>query len=383
MMIPGDFTILAKDAAGGARRARLQTAHGSIETPVFMPVGTQATVKTMSSQEMLDFNCDVLLGNAYHLHVRPGADLIERCGGLHTFMAWPRAILTDSGGYQVFSLTKLRKMTPLGVEFQSHVDGRRLFIGPKEAMEIQRKLGSDIAMCFDECPPCPCTRDYACQAVERTLDWAAVCAQQPRADGQLFFGIVQGGLHADLREECARALCEIGFDGYAIGGVSVGESDDLIYTGIRDTAPFLPEDKPRYLMGVGQLAQIVEGVHAGIDMFDCVMPTRFARNGTAFTLDGRLPVKSAVYKEDLRPLVEDCECYTCKTHTRAYLRHLLNVNEILGVRLLSIHNLHFYLNFMRELRTSIEEGRFQSFREAFHNRFRRIQEEHELALKKK
>jgi queuine tRNA-ribosyltransferase len=347
-----------------------------VETPVFMPVGTQATVKCMTPREMEEMDCEILLGNTYHLNDRPGPDLVERMGGLHPFMGWDRSILTDSGGYQVFSLGSMNKITDEGVSFQSHTDGRKLFIGPKESMAIQRKLGSDIAMVFDECAPYPCEKDYACKAVRRTLDWAAICREAPRADGQLFFGIAQGSVFADLREECAKTLVEMDFDGYAIGGVSVGEPDELILRGVDDTVDHLPQEKPRYLMGVGEMAQMVESVARGVDMFDCVIPTRQARNGTVSTRRGRYPVKAAVYKEDTRPLEEGCTCYACRHFTRAYVRHLLNVGEILGLRLVTMHNLHCYLEFMRDMRKSIEEGSFDAFRKEFHAGYRVICEEH-------
>ncbi len=356
--VPGAFTILAEDAGSKARRGRLMTAHGPIETPVFMPVGTQGTVKAMTPRELQEENFTVILGNTYHLNDRPGPDLIEEAGGLHRFMGWDRAILTDSGGFQVFSLAGLRKIRSDGVEFRSHTDGTLHFLGPVTAMEIQRKLGSDIAMVFDECPPYPCDRDYACQAVDRTLDWAASCARQPRADGQLVFGIVQGGLDPDLRARCARGLVEIGFDGYAVGGVSVGEPDALILPGVEAGVEHLPWDRPRYLMGVGGFAQMAESIARGIDMFDCVLPTRIARNGTAVTRRGRVSMKNAVFKRDWAPMEEDCECYACRHFSRAYIRHLLNVNEILGIRLLTMHNLHRYRTFLDEIRDAISAGTF-------------------------
>ena len=372
----GKFELLGTDPSSRARRGRLHTAHGTVETPVFMPVGTQATVKAMSPREMDELGTEILLGNTYHLNDRPGPDLIERMGGLHRFMGWDRAILTDSGGYQVFSLGSLNKITDEGVSFQSHSDGKTHFIGPRESMEIQRKLGSDIAMVFDECPPYPCDKDYACKAVRRTLDWAAICREEPRAEGQLVFGIAQGGVHADLRGECAGALAGMDFDGYAIGGVSVGEPDELILRGVDDTVDHLPTEKPRYLMGVGEMAQMVESVARGVDMFDCVMPTRQARNGTVSTRRGRYPVKAALYKEDTRPLEEGCSCYACTNFTRAYVRHLLNVGEILGLRLITMHNLHCYLEFLKDMREAIEAGTFDAFRREFHSGYRLVLEEH-------
>jgi queuine tRNA-ribosyltransferase len=377
----GTFELLGVDASSSARRGRLHTAHGTVETPVFMPVGTQATVKAMSPLELHDMDCEILLGNTYHLNDRPGPDLIERMGGLHQFMGWDRAILTDSGGYQVFSLGSMNKITSEGVSFQSHSDGRTHFIGPHESMEIQRKLGSDIAMVFDECPPYPCDKDYACKAVRRTLDWAAICREAPRAEGQLSFGIVQGSVFSDLRKQCAEALVEMDFDGYAIGGVSVGEPDELILRGVDDTVDYLPADKPRYLMGVGEMAQMVESVARGVDMFDCVIPTRQARNGTVSTRRGRYPVKAALYKEDSRPLEEGCTCYACRSFTRAYVRHLLNVGEILGLRLITMHNLHCYLDLMKDIRKSIEEGTFDAFRKEFHSGYQMVCEEHALNAK--
>ena len=377
----GKFEILGVAPNSAARRGRLHTAHGTVETPVFMPVGTQATVKAMAPREMHELGCEILLGNTYHLNDRPGPDLIERMGGLHQFMGWDRAILTDSGGYQVFSLAGMNKITDEGVSFQSHSDGRKHFIGPRESMEIQRKLGSDIAMVFDECPPYPCEKEYACQAVRRTLDWAAICREAPRAEGQLVFGIAQGGVHADLREECATALVEMDFDGYAIGGVSVGEPDELILRGVDDTVDHLPAEKARYLMGVGEMAQMVESVARGVDMFDCVMPTRQARNGTVSTRRGRYPVKAALYKEDTRPLEEGCTCYVCANFTRAYVRHLLNVGEILGLRLITMHNLHCYLEFLKDMRVAIEQGTFNAFQVAFHAGYRVVLEEHTLNVK--
>ncbi len=375
------FEILKRDVSSQARCGRLQTAHGLVETPVFMPVGTQATVKAMSPLEMEELGCEILLGNTYHLNDRPGADLIERRGGLHSFMGWDGSILTDSGGYQVFSLGARNTITDEGVSFKSHSDGRQYFIGPKESMEIQRKLGSDIAMVFDECPPYPCKKDYACQVVRRTIDWAAICRDTPRAEGQIVFGIVQGGVFADLRESCAKTLVEMDFEGYAIGGVSVGEPEELILRGVDDTTIHLPEQKPRYLMGVGEMAQMVESVARGVDMFDCVMPTRQARNGTVSTRRGRYPVKAALYRDDERPLEEGCSCYACKKFTRSYIRHLLNVGEILGLRLITLHNLHCYLEMMREIRSAIEQGSFDQFRNEFHAAYQTVLKEHVQSTK--
>jgi len=360
---PGDFEIIARDARSNARRGRLHTAHGVVETPAFMPVGTRGSVKAISPRELREIGVDIVLANTYHLYCRPGIQVIEKCGGLHRFMGWDGPLLTDSGGYQVHSLAKLRRVRDDGVEFISHIDGRRFLLGPVEAMEVQRIFGSDIAMVIDECPPYPCDRDYACKAVEKTIAWAATCAEQSRALGQLVFGIVQGGEFSDLRERCARELIKMGFDGYAIGGVSVGEPEPILLRSVADSVAALPVERPRYLMGVGRMGQILEAVAQGVDMFDCVMPTRFGRNGTAFTWQGRYAVKAGKYRMDPRPIEEGCECYACRHFTRAYIRHLLNVDEIMGVRLLTHHNLFRYMEFMRAIRTAIEEGTFTDLRE--------------------
>ena len=359
------FEIVKDDRDSMARLGRLHTAHGVIETPVFMPVGTRGTVKAMVPREMKELGTQVILGNTYHLEIRPGSEVVEKCGGLHSFMGWDSPILTDSGGYQVFSLARLRKVKPGGVEFNSHVDGRRVFLGPVEAMAIQRRLGSDIAMAFDECVRYPCPRDYACKSVNKTIDWAALCVDQCRAPGQMVFGIVQGSEYPDLRARCARELVAMGFDGYAIGGVSVGEPHDVLIAGVDHSVLHLPLDKPRYLMGVGKMRQMLEAVARGVDMFDCVIPTRFARNGSAFTLQGRYPVKAGEYRADTGPVEDGCECYTCRNFTRAYVRHLLNVGEITGVRLLTLHNLHRYMEFMRTTRDALRCGRFMEFKEDF------------------
>ena len=359
------FEITHRDPSSQARCGRLATAHGVVDTPVFMPVGTQATVKAMTPAELQDLDFSILLGNTYHLQARPGIDLIAALGGLHRFMGWDRALLTDSGGYQVMSLAKLRRITDAGVEFQSHIDGARHFLGPREAMDMQRRLGADIAMALDECTPYPCERDYACQALRRTLSWAEICVRQPRAAGQLVFGIVQGSVYADLRERCAAELVRMDFDGYAIGGVSVGESTALIFKGVADSVELLPADRPRYLMGVGLFGQMVEAVARGVDMFDCVLPTRLARHGTAFTRAGRFAAKAALYKDDARPLEAECGCYACRNFSRAYVRHLLHADEILGLRLLTLHNLHCFRTFIGELQAAIRAGTFARFRERY------------------
>ncbi len=359
---PGTFEVLKEDRHTGARLGRLWTAHGAVDTPVFMPVGTQATVKALEPRDLEAAGASILLGNTYHLLLRPGMDVMEACGGLHRFMGWGGPILTDSGGFQVFSLNKLRKIRAHGVEFRSHIDGTKFFLGPQEAMAVQRVLGSDIAMCFDECMPYPCDEPYACQSVDKTLAWAAQCLEQPRAPGQLVFGIVQGGEYAALRERCARELSAMGFDGYAVGGVSVGEPEDVMLKGVDDGVRALPRERPRYVMGLGDLFQMSESVARGVDMFDCVIPTRVARHGTAHTRAGSYPVKGGAYKADLRPVEEGCDCYCCTHFSRAYVRHLLNVGEILGVRLLTIHNMHRYLAFMREMREAIANDAFGEWR---------------------
>ncbi len=359
------FELLKADVGTSARLGRLTTRHGVVETPVFMPVGTQASVKALDPRELREMGTQILLGNTYHLSIRPGMEIIRLAGGLHRFMNWPHPILTDSGGFQVFSLAKIRKIKAHGVEFRSHLDGSLLFLGPKEAMEIQRDLGSDIAMTFDDCPPHTATPRERRAAVERTIRWAGECREQARSEGQLVFGIVQGGTDTGLRQECARALVGMEFDGYAIGGVSVGEAEAEIYRAIEMTAPLLPEGKARYAMGLGTPAQLVELVARGVDMFDCVLPTRVARNGTAFTRKGTVSVKGGFNKQDFRPIEEGCDCFACRHFTRAYLRHLLNVGEILGLRMLSVHNSHMYLQLMAEVRMHLAAGTFEEFRREF------------------
>ena len=334
-----------------------------------MPVGTQGSVKALDSRELTEMGTQIILGNTYHLHIRPGMEIIRAAGGLHRFISWSHPILTDSGGFQVFSLAKIRKIKPHGVEFRSHLDGSLLFLGPKEAMEIQRTLGSDIAMVFDDCPPHTATLREVRSAVERTLRWAAECRVQPRAADQMVFGIVQGGNHAELREECARWLVALDFDGYAIGGVSVGEPEPEMMKAVEYAEPFLPANKARYAMGLGTPAQLVELVARGVDMFDCVLPTRVARNGTAFTTRGTYSIKGGSYKADFRPIEEGCTCFACRNFTRAYIRHLLNVNEILGLRLVSVHNSHLYLQVMADIRSHLAAGTFGGFRREFAARY--------------
>ena len=357
------FELLKTDPHSKARRGRLHTRHGVIETPIFMPVGTQGTVKAVSPAELRELEAQIILGNTYHLFVRPGMDVMRHFGGLHEFMRWNGPILTDSGGFQVFSLAKLRKITDDGVHFQNHLDGSPMFLGPREAMEIQATLGSDIAMVFDECPPYPCDREYAARSLERTLQWARKCKETPTPG--LKFGIVQGATFEDLRRESAEALVSIGFDGYAVGGVSVGEPEVEMMAAIERSEPWLPANQPRYAMGLGTPPQMVEMVARGIDMFDCVLPTRIARNGTAFTARGTVNLKNAPFIYSKEPIEEGCTCPCCREFTRGYLRHLIKAEEILGLRLVSLHNLHFYLNLMKRVRTEIEAGTFESFRREF------------------
>ena len=355
------FTIIRQDNGSFARRGILHTAHGDVQTPVFMPVGTQGTVKAMSPQELLDLGAEIILGNTYHLNLRPGMELMAEAGGLHKFMSWPKAILTDSGGYQVFSLAKLNKMLPDGVRFQSHIDGSTLFLGPKESMAIQRIIGSDIAMAFDECTPWPATYDRARHSLLTTLRWAEDSLQQPHAAGQLVFGIAQGSTFPELRRQAVRELAGMGFDGMAIGGVSVGEPEAAMVEVLDVCAPELPPQLPHYLMGVGTPRQLILGIQRGIDMFDCVLPTRMGRNGSAYTFEGTIPVKAARYKSDFTPILEGCQCYACRNFTKAYIRHLLHTGEILGARLMTIHNLHFFLDLARQARLHLENGTFGDF----------------------
>jgi len=359
------FELLKTDPHSKARLGRLTTARGEIDTPVFMPVGTQGSVKALDPRELREMGTQIILGNTYHLSIRPGMDIIQAAGGLHRFINWPHPILTDSGGFQVFSLAKIRKIKSHGVEFRSHLDGSLLFLGPKEAMAIQRELGSDIAMVFDDCPPHTSTPREMRAAVERTIRWAKECRDQPRASGQRVFGIAQGGNDAALREECARAIVAMEFDGYAIGGVSVGEPEAEIFRAVEHAERFLPANRPRYAMGLGTPAQLVELVARGVDMFDCVLPTRVARNGTAFTKRGTISVKGGFNKTDFRPIEEECDCFACRRFSRAYLRHLLNVNEILGLRMVSVHNSHMYLKVMADIRRHLTGGTFDEFRREF------------------
>ena len=347
----------------------LHTPHGDVPTPIFCPVGTQATVKTLSPRELVELDAPMILGNTYHLFLRPGADLIARMGGLHRFMGWDRAILTDSGGFQVFSLQEMRRVDDNGVTFRSHLDGAEHRFTPERVIEIQEQLGSDIAMVLDECAE-PHDYEYNVRAIRRTHLWAERCLKAHTRPDQAVFGIVQGGIFDDQRAESARVLTGMDFPGYAIGGLSVGESKEDMLRVLDGVVPLLPEDKPRYLMGVGAPEDLVEGVARGIDIFDCVLPTRLARNGAVFTPDGRMNLRNAAWKEDPRPIQEGCGCYTCRHFTRAYLRHLLMSGEVLGLRLNTIHNIHFILDLMRGIRRAIEDGRFAEFRQSFWSRYR-------------
>src|SRR2546429_760058 len=376
-----NFERLVIDSHSNARRGRLTTEYGEIDTPVFMPVGTQGSVKGVSPRELHGLNAQIVLGNTYHLFVRPGLDVLKHFGGLHNFMNWNGPILTDSGGYQIFSLAKLRKITEEGVQFQNHVDGQSAFISPEIAMEIQATLGSDIAMVLDECAPYPCEYDYAARSAEMTARWAARCKRAVEAgvspansrdaadtaaatSRHLVFGIVQGATFDDLRQQNAQAIVGLDFDGYAIGGVSVGEPEEEMMRAVESSEPFLPESKPRYAMGLGTPPQLLEMIARGMDMFDCVLPTRLARNGTAFTATGTINLKNAEVARDKRPIAENCTCPACREFSRRYIRHLIKAEEILGLRLITLHNLHFYLYLMNRARTEIERQSFDKFRRA-------------------
>jgi queuine tRNA-ribosyltransferase len=380
------FALTATDRNTRARRGRLKTAHGVIETPAYMPVGTQGSVKAVSSRELIELEAQIVLGNTYHLFVRPGLEVIRKFGGLHRFMNWDRPILTDSGGYQIFSLAKLRKITEEGAHFQNHIDGSAAFISPEIAMEIQATLGSDIAMVLDECPPWPCEYDYAARSLEMTMRWAKRCKdvaadvssavqvdlarETPAPTRQMVFGIVQGAIFEDLRRSSAQALAAMDFDGYAIGGVSVGEPEPEMMNAVEWSEPHLPENKPRYAMGLGTPPQMIELIARGVDMFDCVLPTRLARTAAAFTAGGTLNLKNAEFTFQTGPVEEGCTCEACRGYSRAYIRHLLKSEEILGLRLLSIHNLHFYLDLMKQARRAIEDGTFSDFRAQFVSGYR-------------
>ena len=364
------YELVKKDERTGARAGIIHTPHGSFPTPIFMPVGTQASVKGVSPDELHDLGAGIILSNTYHLFLRPGMDLIREAGGLHKFMHWDGAILTDSGGFQVFSLGDLRKITEEGVTFCSHIDGSKKFLSPEVSMEVQMALGSDIVMAFDECVPYPADYNYAKQSTERTIRWLQRCKEAMTAPNQGLFGIVQGGMYKDLREWSARETTAMDLPGYAVGGLSVGGPKELMYEMLEYSTSLLPQDKPRYLMGVGTPDCLVEGVQRGIDMFDCVYPTRVARNGMAMTWTGRLVMKNAQFTHDHTVLEEGCGCYACRNgYTRAYIRHLVRANEIFGLRLLSLHNLYFLQEFMRRMRQAILEDRFTEFRSDFFNHY--------------
>ncbi len=357
------YDIVAEDPATHARAGVLHTPHGDVPTPIFMPVGTKGTVKGVLVPQLKELGAKIVLANTYHLAMRPGADLVAEMGGLHGFTRWDGPILTDSGGFQVFSLAKMRRITEEGCRFNSHLDGHEFFLGPRESMEMQRVIGSDIAMVFDECLPYPCPRDRAAKSVEQTLRWAKTSKDQPHADGQLVFGIVQGGVYDDLRRRCAEELVRIGFDGYAIGGVSVGEPEECMYQAVEASVPYLPKDAPRYVMGLGVMHQMAECVARGVDMFDCVIPTRIARHGTAITRRGNVAIKAAKWIFDQGPVEEGCDCYCCRNFSRSYVRHLLACDEILGLRLLTIHNVHALNRFMEDMRAAIADGSFLNWKE--------------------
>ena len=348
------FKLLKTATDSKARLGIITTDHGTIETPVFMPVGTQAAVKTLTPEELKENNTSIILSNAYHLFLRPGNKLIKNMGGLHKFMHWNGPILTDSGGFQVFSLKKLAKIKEEGVYFNSHIDGSKCFLSPEISMEIQQDLGADIAMVFDEPVPYPSSYEYAKNSNEMNSRWAERCKESHREENQALFGIIQGGMFKDLRKQSAEKILEIGFDGYAIGGLSVGEPKDLMFELVDCTAPLLPEDKPRYIMGVGTPTDIIKGILCGIDMFDCVIPTRNARNGTLFTSEGKVIIKNSKYTNDEYPLDPNCLCYTCRHYSRAYLRHLFTAQEILSLRLNTVHNIYFYNNLMKQIREEIK-----------------------------
>ncbi|WP_027107729.1 tRNA guanosine(34) transglycosylase Tgt [Lacticigenium naphthae] len=363
---PIQYRLIKKDKRTGARLGEIVTPHGTFETPMFMPVGTLATVKTLAPEELEEMGAGIILSNTYHLWLRPGADIVEEAGGLHKFMNWNKGILTDSGGFQVFSLSDNRKITEEGVHFRSHLDGSKLFFSPEKAIEVQNKLGPDIMMSFDECPPFDESRDYVKKSMERTTRWAErglKAHKKPEQQG--LFGIVQGAGYKDLRMQHAKDLVSMDFAGYSIGGLSVGEPKEEMYKVLDYTLPLLPENKPRYLMGVGTPDSLIDGVLKGVDMFDCVLPTRIARNGTTMTSKGRVVIKNAQFERDFRPLDENCDCYTCRNYSRAYIRHLIKSNETFGMRLTSYHNVYFLLQLMKKVREAIRNDELLEFRESF------------------
>jgi len=359
--VPFRFELLHRDSGSQARRGRVHTAHGTVETPVFMPVGTLATVKAVGQDDLQSLGAEIVLGNTYHLMLRPGEELIRGLGGLHRFMAWPRALLTDSGGFQVFSLAQKRKVSDEGVVFQSHLDGSPHLLTPERSIAIQEALGADILMAFDECPPSTAERAVVERALERTTAWLRRCAQVWSRGPNALFGIVQGGLDFELRRRHVEEVCSVELPGYALGGYSVGEAPERMHASVAQVAPLLPTERPRYLMGVGTPVDLVRAVAAGVDMFDCVLPTRCARNGLLFTSEGRLVIRNAEYARDERPVDAECQCYTCRTHSRAYLRHLFATKEVLALRLNTLHNLHHYLGLMRRGQEAIVANRFSAF----------------------
>ena len=368
------YELLHIDKTTGARRGVVHTPHGDIQTPIFMPVGTQATVKSMTVEELKENGAQIILSNTYHLYLRPGERIVKEAGGLHNFMRWDRPILTDCGGFQVFSLSDLRTISEDGVEFKSHLDGSKHFFSPEKVMQIEDDLGADIIMSFDECCPYPSTYEYTKKSMERTTRWAKRCKEAHKTE-QALFGIIQGGFYEDLREKSAKDLIELDFPGYAIGGISVGEPKEEFIKMLKFTTPLMPANKPRYLMGVGTPDYLLEAAMAGIDMCDCVLPTRIARNGTAMTSHGKVVVRNANYAEDFTPLDPECDCYTCRNYTRAYIRHLVKCNEILGVRLLSIHNIKFLTNLMERVRMEIENDNLANFVNEFYKKYGYTKEE--------
>lgn len=366
---PLQFELQAKDGETKARAAKVTTAHGVFHTPIFMPVGTQATVKSVLPKDLEELGAEIILANTYHLYIRPGIDIIKQFNGIHRFMNWKRPLLTDSGGFQVFSLSRLREISEEGVKFHSPIDGREVFLSPEIVMEIQEAIGSDIAMIFDECPPATKDRDVIQKACDITTRWAKRAKKAHKLETQALFGIVQGGVYPDMRLAHMKEMLDIGFDGYALGGLCVGESKEETFKIFSEVVPELPEDKPRYLMGVGTPLDFLEAVESGADMFDCVTPTRYARNGTAFTHSGLVVVRNSKYATDEAPLDEKCDCYACANFSRAYLRHLFNTDEMLGPQLVSIHNIHFFVNFLKAMRSRILEGTFKAFKQDFINNF--------------
>ena len=367
------YELIKTDTRTKARRGRVTTPHGTIETPVFMPVGTAATVKAMRPEEIKEIGAEIILSNTYHLYLRPGHEIVKAAGGLHKFMNWDRPILTDSGGFQVFSLGAMRKIREEGVEFRSHIDGSKHMLSPEKSMEIQNALGSDIIMAFDECAPYPADRQYVKDSLERTTRWLRRCKEyHQNTDRQSLFGIMQGGMYTDLRRESAEQIVELDLPGYAIGGLSVGEPKPLMYEIMDECVDYLPKEKPRYLMGVGSPDCLFEGVERGIDMFDCVLPTRIARHGMAMTSQGRVNIKNASYEKDFTPLDPNCDCYTCRNYSKAYLRHLFKADEILSSMLMTNHNLHFLVNTMKNIRKSIEEDRFLEYKKEFYESYGRF-----------